>query len=166
MAMLKIIIISAISTFCSVYMSGQSACTIQIDKDKFTDDISIKTQVASAAGINPLIFGKQIKGKDTTYYLHFYLKQQYGSYSAKGAFVIFNDSTRWQKPEAKVNVDYLGSNVYSYEVYLMLSIDDAKRLGEHKITDVKIYTAVLEIKDKEAENLKCAVKKVLESTGN
>lgn len=72
------------------------------------------------------------------------------TYSASGVILLFDDGSKWDKPDAKVDVRVKDLGSYIYSVFIPLDDDDIQLFITKKIVKYGVYLFNTELKEKKA----------------
>jgi hypothetical protein len=100
--------------------------------DSFTGVTTKNTEMMRIAAIHE-------RGRDSIveYSLNLEISAPTVSYSAVGAFVLFEDGSIWKRESEELTVTY--RNGYKYSCYISLSPEEVKLFSEKKIDKIKLY---------------------------
>ena len=118
---------------------------ITVKKDDFDNTITWSSPLMGkglySLLVQPIQFTK-IKDKNGKYFTYLSLTS-YGStmnVGEKGLVLLFEDGTRFERPNAKISCDYdSGSSVWRYSTFELISDEELKLFTEKKVDKYKLY---------------------------
>jgi len=130
---------------------------IEQQKDKFEDKTTFFTPTE-----NGISFVKTIDKGKTFIYLNVRVNGSTLNVSEKGLNILFEDGTKFTKPEAKIDTKVSSGSGYIYSAFIQLTTAEIKILSEKNITDTRVYiydgTVDKDSAKKIREYLKCLSK--------
>lgn len=126
-----------LSLFLSTSLMSQE-CDISKEYDQFKSTMRYSTNY-----VKWMTFTKVIKGKDTLFFLHMWTQSTVYNQTFKGVIVLFQDGSRIEKPEEKidcriVSVSQYGT-VYNYSVTVLLTEEDMEQLKTKLTTGFQLF---------------------------
>ncbi|HEY1192616.1 hypothetical protein [Flavobacterium sp.] len=112
---------------------------LEREVDDFTDEIKISSPLMISGSLSPIMIYKYLKkGKPPLYYLSLKTSGSTLTVNGKGVIVLFDDGTKWLKPQNKVDIDAT-SNGYMYSSFIPLSTTDLATFTTKKIKKIRLY---------------------------
>jgi hypothetical protein len=103
-------------------------------KDKFEDKTTYFTPYE-----NGISFMKTIENGKSALYLGVDVNGSTLNVSQKGLNILFEDGTKFTKPEAKIDTKVASGSGYLYSAFVKLTPAEIKILTEKNITDTRVY---------------------------
>jgi len=107
---------------------------IEQQKDKFEDKVTFFTPTE-----NGISFMKSIEKGKTFIYLSVKVNGSTLNVSEKGLNLLFEDGTKFTKPEAKIDTKPSSGSGYIYSAFVQLTSADIKILTQKNITDTRLF---------------------------
>lgn len=130
---------------------------IEHQKDKFEDKETFFTPTE-----NGISFMKTTEKGKSTIFLSVRVNGSTLNVSKKGLNILFEDGTKFTKPEASIDTKVSSGSGYVYSAFIQLTQADIKLLTEKNITDTRVYiydgTVDKDSAKKIREFLKCLIK--------
>jgi hypothetical protein len=130
---------------------------IKQKKDKFEDKETFITPVEDGISLY-----KAIENGKSTIYLSVRVNGGTLNISEKGLNILFEDGTKFTKPEESIETEVGSGSGYVYSAFVQLTQADIKLLSEKNITDTKVYvyegTVDKDSAKKIREYLKCLIR--------
>lgn len=108
--------------------------------DEFSGEITFEARITDDVN-----FLKIKKGNVIKYYLSIWIKET-GIYTGNGVSIILKNEKKINKPNAKVEYNYVGGNFYT-TTFIQLTTEDITLLKQSGITKYKLYISTGEITD-------------------
>lgn len=134
-------------------------CTkIEREFDDFTGEIKISSPFMISGNLSPIMIYKYLKkGKPTIYYLSLRTSGSTLNVNQKGVNILFEDGTKWNKQQSKINVD-ANSNGYEYSAFIPLDTTELITFTTKKIKKFRLYIYDENIKSSDADKFRLFVK--------
>lgn len=157
---MKILTAILLSVALSQNCLAQDDCSknLEIKKDKFTGEKTITTPLMNTLGMIKIV-------KDSAkYFLALTSRGETLNYSTKGAYVLFDDSSKFIKEDAvlKVRANPYGSG-YLYDAFIPITKTEVDLFSTKIITDIKLYIYDHSYKKSVADEFKCNVIALIKS---
>jgi hypothetical protein len=138
-------------------------CSLIIrDVDDFTDEISLRSPYSNDnLQMYPMAIIKTISKTKTTYYLSLLAIGQTVSLFEKGVIILFDDGTKWTKPN-EIDVEAT-ENGFEYRAFITLSLADLTTFSTKKIKKYRLYVYDKEVNSNDADNFKIYTKCIKEA---
>jgi len=126
--------------------------------DDFTGEVKISSPIMIGEHLSPILIYKFLKkGKATLYYLSLRTSGSTLNINKNGVTVLFEDGTKWNKQQAKVNVD-ANSNGYDYSAFIQLNDAELITFITKKIKKIRLYIYDENVKPSDADKFRLFVK--------
>lgn len=151
---MKILTAILLSVALSQNCFGQEDCSNKLEakKDKFTGEKTINTPL-----MHTLAMSKVVKDS-VNYFLSLTARGETLNYNTKGAYVLFEDGSKFIKEDAmlKVRINPYGAG-YLYDAFIPVTNREIELFSTKTITDIKLYIYDHGYKKSIADEFKCTV---------
>ena len=106
--------------------------TIDREKDDFTNEITIRTELSS-----PISLTKVINKNKTDYYLSLRTEGSTVNYNIKGVYLLFKDGKKWIKTNEDIDLRY--SDGFVYSAFIKLTPIELKLFQTKVVDKFKLY---------------------------
>ena len=106
--------------------------------DEFTDEVIIRTPIFDEQGLSPIVVFKTIKNGKESYDMRLGTVGSTVSLNKTGVIVLFDDGTKWNKPDAEVDVD-VSEQGFDYNSYVRLDESDMALFSNKKVKKFRLY---------------------------
>lgn len=114
------------------------------------DELRQTTRILSPI-LDPVCF---YKVKDKDHIVTYLVLKAIGSsitINAKGVILLFQDGTRWEKPEAEARAKVKTVGTYQYTAHIELSEDDLQLFTKKQISKFGVYLYDISVPEKDAK---------------
>lgn len=125
---------------------------IKKNVDDFSGEIEFKTPFSIGQDWLPFFIIKSISKGKTTYYLKLTEKGSTLNVAEKGVYILFEDGSKIEKPNEKINVKAEKGTQWEYSAFISLTSSDLVALKTKKIKKYRLY-----IHDKELSSMEQSI---------
>lgn len=138
---------------------------IKIYSDEFTGNVSISSPESlklSDPDEYSTIGLTKIKSKNKiSYFLRLNTSGITLNYDAVGVIVLFTDGSKWQKSNAKINVESGSGKYWNYRAFINLNNSDLEYFKSKKVKKFRLYIHDHEIDPEESSVFRYSVKQII-----
>lgn len=144
-----------------LHVFSQNCKGIKVEKDEFTDQVTISTPITKSTAYLPISFTRMPSKEGDILFAMFITKAYSFDVGKKGLYVIFEDGSKWIRED--VEVRYKRSN-NGYHVMATLALGEIEiiELQGKKVKKFKLYIHEKDVSPKDAEefrnNVSCVMK--------
>jgi hypothetical protein len=106
--------------------------SIEREKDDFTNEITIRTDV-----LKPISITKVINNNKAVYYLSLQTMGSTVNYNIKGVYLLFTDGKKWVKLNESIDIDY--DDGFNYSTFIRLTPLELRLFQTKKVDKFKLY---------------------------
>ena len=106
--------------------------SIEREKDDFTNEITIRTDV-----LKPISITKVINNNKAVYYLSLQTMGSTVNYNIKGVYLLFTDGKKWVKLNEDIDIDY--DDGFNYSTFIKLTPLELRLFQTKKVDKFKLY---------------------------
>lgn len=124
-------------------------CKVKKTVDKFENEVKYKADFPKWFEVI-----KYVKGTDTSYYLSLWTEGTSGLYAKQGVVILFNDGTKIERPNEKVECEFRTGAMYDFTSFFRIGKSELEQLKTKTTAGIRLYIIDREWGDKKAENIK------------
>lgn len=146
---MKIFLLFCLLSLNEALAQDSLSCHHYRTEDKFNGEISIYS--GREANIS---FVKVINNKKITYYLSIEYIYSDVNVGKTGAFILFDDGTKFSRPNEKIDCDVDKSGTgFKYSAFILINPKEMQVFASKKMTDFKLWIYTDSIKEEKQELL-------------
>ena len=121
----------------------------------FTDEITISSFIRIGPRTEHMDLIKHISPNGrVVYYLYISIKDSYCTVGIKGLTILFEDGTKFNRPNDEIDTNYYAGDEYNYSVLIRLSESEVKIFSQKEIRKFKMYIFERDITDYDVDEFK------------